>query len=183
MSNVYINSSGFGQCYVDNYSPSSAGDPITIYALADLYNHIVDLTATDQNGYSIALGLVPEQTIYYDPTWGDITINCVFSQNYYIDVIVTGSGSGHAYVSNDYPVNGETIDLFAYATDNKSELISIVGTDQNGNDVGLITSSYQQFTFDGSWGALTITVTVDLKWLYKNLWILKQRGWWRKNNY
>lgn len=182
MSNVYINSSGFGQCFVDNYAPN-AWDVITIYAYADLYNHIVDLTVTDQNGYYIAVSITPVQQIAYDPSWGDITINCVFSQNYYIDVIVTGTGQGHAYVSNDYPVNGEVIDLFAYATDRKSELVSIVGTDSNGNDIGLSTSSYQQFTFDGNWGALTIVVTIDLKWLYKNLWILFQRQWWRKNNY
>lgn len=184
MSNVYINQSGFGQCYVDNYSPSYIGEPITIYAHADLYNHIVDLTVTDQGGQSIAVSLVPDQTIYYDPMWGDITINCTFSQNYYIDLILTGDGNGHTHVSNDRPVAGEVVDLFAYATDRKSELVSIVGMDSYGNDIGLITSAYQQFTFDPNWGNITIVVTIDLKWLYHNLWIIANNDkWWRKRLY
>lgn len=183
MSSISILKTGYGQCTVSNYSPAD-GEEFTIYALADLHNSILDLYATEQHGYVIALYLIPEQTLTYDASWGDVVITCNFSQRHYIDLIISGEGSGHAYVSNEYPEPDEVISLTAYATDRKSELLSIEATDENGDIIpSIITLPYQTFTFNEDWGNITITVTFDIKWLFKNLWILSRREWWRKNNY
>lgn len=78
MSEVFINTSGNGVCYVDNSYPND-GESITIYATPDAGETLDDLYAQDANGYFIALAVSEEQTIRYRAAWGDVTITAIFS--------------------------------------------------------------------------------------------------------
>lgn len=78
MSNIYVNSSGNGYAYVDNSSPVQ-GDNVTLYCVPDPGETLDDVTATDYQGYSIALATTPVQSFIYQDAWQDMTIYVTFS--------------------------------------------------------------------------------------------------------
>ena len=178
MSNIYVNVIGNGSAWVDNAAPSN-GDVITLYAYAVSGYFLIDISAVDQNGYSIAMAVTPVQQFVYDANWGDVTIAVKFSHDI---ITINDNGQGFSYVSNYYPADGESVTLVCNP-DPHCEVINIVGTDQNGNDIGLIIADTQSFTYYSSYGDVTIDVYYDKKFLYKNLWLLALRQWWRKNNF
>ena len=179
MSNIYVNVTGNGTGYVDNPTPNN-GDVITIYAYADPGATLIDVTMQSQYGYYIAVWVQPVQTVAYDSSWGDCTIDITFSH----DIIQINSiGNGWATVDNLNPNNGDSVRVSCTPGGRKYHVEDIIITDSNGNQYHLPAVENQYFTYDSSWGDITIDVYFDLKWLYQNLWILKQREWWRKNNY
>lgn len=78
MSNIWVTSTGNGSAYVDNPQPVD-GDVITLYCTPDPGETLDDVTATDFQGYAIALATVPVQTFTYQAAWNDMYINVVFS--------------------------------------------------------------------------------------------------------
>ena len=178
MSNIDVISIGHGTAYVDNPTPNN-GDIITIYAYADSGYQLLDIVMWDQNGYSIAVATAPVQQLQYNSSWGDCTIKVTFSHDI---ITVHDDGNGYAYVDNPNPNNGETVTLYAVAN-NKYQLYEIICMDSNGNVLWTSQSDTTPFTYDSSWGDITIEVYFELKFIFKNLWILFQRQWWRKNNY
>ena len=179
MSNIYVNVIGNGTGYVDNPNPNN-GDIITIYAYVTPPATLLDITMVDQNGYSIAVSVTPVQQIQYDSSWGDCTIDIKFSSDI---ITVYSNGNGYAYVNNINPYNGDTVYLYSVPAGRKYMVVGITCTDENGNVIWTATSETVSFTYDSSWGLITIDVYFDMKWLYKNLWILFQKKWWMKNNY
>lgn len=179
MSNIYVNVIGNGTAYVDNPNPNN-GDVITIYAFEDPGAQLIDLTMQDQNGMYIAIFVQQIQQLVYDASWGDCTITATFSHDI---ITVHANGSGVAYVDNPNPNNGDSVTLYANPVGRKYMLIGIECYDSNFNPIWTATTETTQFTYDSSWGDITIECYFDLKWLYKNIWILFQRQWWRKNNY
>lgn len=178
MSNVYIDQSGNGSCYVDNYYPEN-GDVITIYAYPDSGADLLDLYCYSEYGYSIAIGVMEEQQLTYDSTWGNITITATFSSD---KITVDSSGNGSAAVDDNNPSDGQAV-VLTCIPDRKYTVSSIICTDSNGNVLWTSTDLVVSFTYSDSWGAINIYVTFDLKWIFKNLWILSRREWWRKNNF
>lgn len=178
MSNVYIESYGNGSCYVDNYNPEN-GDIITIYAIPDTDNELLDMYCESEYGYSIAISIAQEQRLTYDSTWGDITIYATFSR----DIVVVDYGeNGSAYVDNYNPSNGQTVTLVC-EPDRKYLVSSIICTNLEGTELWTSTDPITTFIYDASWGDINIYIIFDLKWIFKNLWILSRREWWRKNNF
>jgi hypothetical protein len=180
MSNVYIRQSGRGSCYVDNYNPQN-GDVITIYADADTGAQILDMYCTSEYGYGIAISITQVQTLTYDSSWGDITITAKFTGDI-ITLATGGTGLGSVSCSNYNPSNGETVYLDC-VPDRKSYLFDIVSYDENFNPIQIPVAEHQSFVYDASWGDVTIEAYFEIKWIYKNLWILSRREWWRKNNF
>ena len=178
MSNIYVNVIGQGTAYVDNPTPNN-GDVITIFAYANPGAQLLDLTMVDQNGHSIAINVTPVQMLAYDGSWGDCTINATFSHE---TITVNYTAGGYAYVSNPYPADGETVTLECIP-DLQHEIVDIIATDQNGNIIPLIIDIQQTFVYQASWGNVTINVSFDKKFIYRNLWLLNRRQWWRKNNF
>ena len=78
MSNIWVSVTGNGYAYVDNPQPTG-GETITLYAVADAGETLDDITATDYQGYAIALATTPVQTFVYQAAWNDMYINVVFS--------------------------------------------------------------------------------------------------------
>ena len=78
MSNIWVSSYGNGSAWVDNPQPAD-GDTITLYANADPGETLDDITATDYQGYAIALATTPVQTFVYQAAWNDMYINVFFS--------------------------------------------------------------------------------------------------------
>ena len=179
MSNIYVNVIGNGSAWVDNPNPNN-GDIITLYAYEDSGAALLDITAVDYQGYSIALATTNVQQFQYDSSWQDMTITVKFSHDI---ITVNANGSGIAYVDNPNPNNGDTITLYANPVGSKYKLISIECYDSNFNLIWTATTEITQFVYDSSWGDIAIECYFDLKWLYKNLWILFQKKWWMKNNY
>ena len=179
MSNIYVNVIGNGTAYVDNPTPNN-GDNITIYAYQDLGASLLDLTMQSEFGFYIAVSVTNVQQIQYDSSWGDCTITATFSHDI---ITVNAIGSGTAYVDNINPNNGDVVTLYATPIGRKYMVFEIICSDSNGLVLWTSQSEITQFTYDSSWGDITIDVYFDLKWLYKNLWILSQRKWWMKNNY
>lgn len=178
MSNIYVNVIGQGTAYVDNPTPNN-GDIITIYAYASPGAQLLNLIMDDQNGYPIAVSVIPVQTLQYDASWGDCTITATFTH----DLITVNYGAGgYAYVSNTMPADGETVTLECIP-DLTHELIDIQAFDENGNVIPLSLAIQQTFVYYASYGAVTINVSFDKKFIYRNLWLLNRRQWWRKNNY
>lgn len=176
MSNIYVNVTGNGQAWVDNPTPNN-GDVVTIYAYINTGATLIDITMQSQYGYYIAVSVAPVQQIAYDSSWGDCTIYVTFSH----DIIQVNSiGNGWAVVDNPNPNNGDSVRLSCTPGSRKDEVIDIIVTDSNGNQWQLPPVDDQYFTYDSSWGDIIIDVYFDLKWLFKNLWILKGREWWRK---
>jgi hypothetical protein len=67
---IYINVTGNGTAYVDNYHPDN-GEDFTLYAIANSPDTLDDITAQDANGYWIAMDVVPQKTYPYDENnWG-----------------------------------------------------------------------------------------------------------------
>lgn len=179
MSNIYVNVTGNGTGWVDNPTPNN-GDIITIYAYANTGATLIDVTMQSQYGYYIAVSVVPVQQIAYDSSWGDCTIDITCSA----DIITLNSnGNGWASVDNLNPDNGDSVRLSCTPGGSHYQVVDIIVTDANGNMWQLPPVDDQYFTYDSSWGDITIDVYFDLKWLYNNIWILFQRQWWRKNNY
>ena len=179
MSNIYVNVIGNGTGYVDNPNPNN-GDIITIYAYLTPPASLIDITMQSEYGYYIAVSVTPVQQIQYDSSWGDCTITITFSHDI---ITVNANGSGIAYVDNPNPDNGDTVTLYATPVGRKYALIGIECYDSNFNLIWTATTETTQFVYDSSWGDITIECYFDLKWLYKNLWILFQKKWWMKNNY
>lgn len=177
MSNIYVNVIGNGTAYVDNPTPNN-GDIVTIYAYANVGATLLDLVMDDQGGAAIAVSVVPVQQISYDASWGDCTITATFSHD---TIIVNSNGPGYAYVSNPNPSDGETVTLECIPNF-KYEVTAIDAIDENGNIIPMIVDIQQTFVYQASWGVLTIDVYFDEKFIYKNLWLLFKREWWRKNN-
>lgn len=178
MSNIYVNVIGYGTAWVNNPSPNN-GDIITLFAYEDAGFNLLDITAVDYQGYAIALATTNVQQFQYDVSWQDMTITVTFSHDI---ITVNYTAGGYAYVSNTNPSNGDTVTLECIP-DFKYEIINIIATDENGNIIPLIIDIQQTFIYDDSWGAVTIDVTFDMNFIYKNLWLLSRRQWWRKNNY
>ena len=178
MSNIYVNVIGNGTAWVDNPTPNN-GDIITLYAYENTGAALLDITAVDYQGYSIALTTTNVQQFQYDASWQDMTITVTFSHDI---ITVNYTTGGYAYVSNTTPSDGETVTLECIPNF-KYEIIDITATDENGNVIPLIIDIQQSFVYQASWGAVTIDVTFDMKFIYKNLWLLSRRQWWRKNNY
>ena len=179
MNNIYVNVIGNGTGWVDNPNPNN-GDIITIYAYLTPPASLIDITMQSEYGYYIAVSVTPVQQIQYDSSWGDCTITITFSHDI---ITVNANGSGIAYVDNPNPNNGDTVTLTANPVGRKYMLIGIECYDDNFNLIWTATTETTQFIYDSSWGDITIECYFDLKWLYKNLWILFQKQWWRKNNY
>ena len=179
MSNIYVNVIGNGTGYVDNPNPNN-GDIITIYAYLTPAASLLYITMQSEYGYYIAVDTTPVQQIQYDSSWGDCTITITFSHDI---ITVNANGSGVAYVDNPNPDNGDTVTLYANPVGRKYALIGIECYDSNFNLIWTATTETTQFVYDSSWGDITIECYFDLKWLYKNLWILFQKKWWMKNNY
>lgn len=179
MSNIYVNVIGNGTGYVDNPNPNN-GDIITIYAYLTPPASLLDITMQSQYGYYIAVGVTPVQQVQYDSSWGDCTITITFSHDI---ITVNANGSGVAYVDNPNPNNGDSVTLYANPVGRKYMLFEIICSDSNGLVLWTAQTETTQFIYDSSWGDITIDCYFDLKWLYKNIWILFQRQWWRKNNY
>lgn len=167
MSNIDVVVIGRGTAWVDNPSPVN-GDIITLYAYADLDATLIDIIMWDSQGHSIAIGLAPVQQFQYDGSWGDCTIKVVFSHDI---ITINTSAGGYAYVNNINPNDGDTVNLYCTPV-RKYELVDVTGLDENGNNIGLATSESQSFVYDATWGDITIDVTFDLKWIFKNLWLL-----------
>lgn len=179
MSNIYVNVIGNGTAWVDNPNPNN-GDIITLYAYEDAGAALLDITAVDYQGYSIALATTNVQQFQYDASWQDMTITVTFSHDI---ITVNANGSGVAYVDNPNPNNGDTVTLYANPVGRKYRLIGIECYDNSFNLIWTATTETTQFTYDSSWGDITIECYFDLIWLYENLWILFQKKWWMKNNY
>ena len=179
MSNIYVNVIGNGTAYVDNPTPNN-GDIITISAYQDLGASLLDLTMQSEFGFYIAVSVTNVQQIQYDSSWGDCTITATFSHDI---ITVHANGSGIAYVDNPNPNNGDTVNLYANPVGRKYMLIGIECYDSSFTLIWTATTEITQFTYDSSWGDITIECYFDLKWLYENLWILFQKKWWMKNNY
>ena len=179
MSNIFVNVTGNGSAWVDNPTPNN-GDIITLYAYENTGASLIDITATDYQGCAIALATTNVQQFQYDSTWGDMTINVVFSHDI---ITVYSTGNGWATVDNPNPNHGDSVRLSCTPGSRKDKVSSIIVTDSNSNSWQLPAIEDQYFTYDSSWGDITIDVYFDLKWIFRNLWILKQREWWRKNNY
>ena len=179
MSNIFVNVIGNGSAWVDNPNPNN-GDIITLYAYEDAGAALLDITAVDYQGYSIALATTNEQQFQYDASWQDMTITVTFSHDI---ITVNANGSGIAYVDNINPDNGDMVTLYATPVGRKYMLIGIECYDSSFNLIWTATTETTQFVYDSSWGDITIECYFDLKWLYKNLWILFQKKWWMKNNY
>ena len=178
MSDIYVNVTGNGQAWVDNSNPSH-GDIITLYAYEDSGAYLIDITARSEYGYAVALDTTNVQQFQYESSWGDLTIDVVFSH----DIIsLNVNGNGYSTISTYNPSDGETVYLDSYP-DRKYEVYEIICSDSNGYVLWTSQSENLSFTYDSSWGDITIDVYFDLKWIFKNLWILKQREWWRKNTY
>lgn len=179
MSNIYVNITGNGQAWVDIPTPNN-GDIVTLYAYENTGAFLIDITARDQYGYAVALATTNVQQFQYNSSWGDLTIDVIFSH----DIITVNSiGNGLAVVDNLNPNNGDSVRLSCTPGSRKDEVVDIIVTDSNSNVWQLPPVDDQYFTYDSNWGDITIDVYFDLKWLFKNLWILKQREWWRKNTY
>lgn len=179
MSNIYVNVTGNGTGWVDNPNPNN-GDIITIYAYADSGATLLDVTMQSQYGYYIAVSVTPVQQISYDSSWGDCTIDITCSADI---ITVNSNGNGWATVDNLNPSDGESVRLSCTPSGRKYEVTDIYISDSNGNTWQLPAVEDQYFTYDANWGDITIDAYFDLKWIFKNLWILKQREWWRKNTY
>lgn len=99
------------------------------------------------------------------------------------EIFVYWTGDGVAYVDNYFPNDGDTITLTCIP-DPHCTLIDIYAEDSHGFPVALYVTDVQQFTYNALLGDVTINVTFsDTPFIYKNLWILKPKNWWRKNNY
>lgn len=180
MSNIYVISSGNGSAYVDNPYPNN-GEIVTIYAYPASGEQILDLYMQDQNGYYIAVSQVPVQQISYDASWGDCTITVQFSSGGGGGDIITVNvnGNGMAHVDNANPSDGDTVYLYSFPGGNKYILTGIDCYDSNMNLLWTANQDTVSFTYDGNWGNITIEVYFDMKWIFKNLWILKVAQDWR----
>lgn len=179
MSNIYVHITGNGSAWVDNPNPNN-GDIVTLEAYEALGGSLIDITATDSQGYAIALATTNVQQFQYQGSWGDMDIYVVFSHDI---ITVNANGSGTAYVNNPNPNHGDTVTLYSTPIGRKYEVYEIICMDSNGLVIWTAQNEIVQFTYDSSWGDITIDVYFDLKWIYKNLWILFQKKWWMKNNY
>lgn len=178
MSNIYVVSSGNGSAYVDNPAPNN-GEIVTIYAYADPGATLDDLYMTDQNGAYIAISVTPVQQISYNSAWGNCTITAQFSVGGGDTITVNANGNGMAYVDNANPSDGDTVYLYSFPGGRKYMLIGIDCYDSNMNLLWTADQETVSFTYDDNWGNITIEVYFNLKWLYKNLWILKVAQDWR----
>ena len=69
---IYVNVTGNGTAYVDNQHPED-GEDFTLYAIPATGETLVQpdgITATDANGYSIAMEQTDEYTYTYNSGWG-----------------------------------------------------------------------------------------------------------------
>lgn len=78
MSDIYVTATGNGTAYVDNPTPND-GDVITLYAYSFPPDTLYDVVATDSQGYSIALSVVPVQQFVYQGSWGNMFIDVTFT--------------------------------------------------------------------------------------------------------
>lgn len=180
MSNIIVNSTGNGSAYVDTPNPTYTGEVITIYAYPASGASLIDITMDDQNGYPIAVSVTTVQQIAYDITWGDCIINVTFSHDI---ITVNSNGNGWAVVDNPYPDNGDSVRLSCTPGSAQYEVTDIIITDSNSNSWHLPAVDDQYFTYDSSWGDITIDVYFDEKFIYKNLWLLFRRKWWTKSQF
>lgn len=80
--NINVTTIGNGTAYVSNSHPQD-GQSFTLYANAGAGDALIDITARDSHGYSIAMVVSPSYTYTYDETnWGN-----------YIDITVEFSGT------------------------------------------------------------------------------------------
>ena len=99
------------------------------------------------------------------------------------EISVIWSGDGIAYVDEYFPSDGDTVTLSCFP-DNHCTLIDIEARDSHGYAVALLVTEVQQFVYNAALGNILINVTFsDMPFIYKNLWLLNTRKWWRKNNF
>ena len=75
---ISVSYTGNGYAYVDNPNPLD-GETVTLYCEPDEGETLDDVTATDINGYAIALATTEEQTFTYQESWVEMYIDVVFS--------------------------------------------------------------------------------------------------------
>ena len=151
MSKIDIYSTGGGSAWVSNYDPQD-GEEITIYAEPVTGATLDDIVAFDIGGFPVALYVQEEQTLIWQDSYGKLSIYVTFSEpkiHIYID------GDGSAYVSNDYPVQGETVTLHC-DPDQGKRVKKIAAYDENGTPVSFRPIKEQQFI----WNYQTLNIYV-----------------------
>lgn len=76
---IHVSSTGNGTAYVDNEHPLDGAD-FVLTATPAYGETLIDITATDSHGYSIAMDVIPVRTYQYNAGWGkNIYISVEFS--------------------------------------------------------------------------------------------------------
>jgi len=78
MSKINVTYSGNGYAYISDPDPEP-NQWVTLFANPSYGETLVDIVATDSQGYSIALGVQQQQTFRYNSAWGNIFIVVTFS--------------------------------------------------------------------------------------------------------
>ena len=151
MPKIDINVVGYGVAPVSNYDPVD-GETVVLDCIPDSGEILLDIEAWDSQGYSVALAVQLTQSFTWTDAYGSMTIKVTFSPR----IRITINGEGRAWVSNENPVTGETVTLYA-RNELKSILSDIQAYDENGNPVYLATAYNQDFTWQ--YQTLDIIVT------------------------
>ena len=152
MSKIDVYSTGGGTALVSNPDPVN-GEDVILNAIPNTGATLDDIVAFDIGGYPVALYVQQQQTITWRDSYGKLSIYVTFSEpkiHIYID------GDGTAYVSNEYPVSGETVTLYC-DPDTRRTIKSIVGYDENGNIITFSNKKEQEFIW--TYDTLDIYVT------------------------
>lgn len=164
MSAITVYVTGNGTAWVDIPDPFE-GETVTLYCEPNEGAELLDITAREEHGYSVALYVQEEQQILWQYETLDIYVE--FSEP---KIKITIEGDGTAYVSNENPVDGESVTLYCQP-DRGRKIKQIVGWDENGNPVLFTPRKQQSFIWD--YMSLEIVVTFGRKiignmpiWMY-----------------
>ena len=155
MSDIYVEYEGGGTAWVSNSHPN-IGEQVTLYAIPFAGATLDDIEAWDEGGYSIALSVQEEQTFTCNSQV--ITIHVTFSPpkiHIYID------GDGSAYVTNEYPVTGDSVTLHC-DPDQGKRVKRVEAYDENGNLVPMRAVKEQTFI----WNYQTLDIYVKFGRVY-----------------
>ena len=166
MSKIDVYSTGGGTAWVSNSDPAD-GETVTLNAVPVSGATLDDIEAFDIGGYPVAIYVQQQQQITWYDSYGKLSIYVTFSEpkiHIYID------GDGTAYVSNEYPVSGETVTLYC-EPDVRRRVKSVVGYDENGDIITFSNKKEQDFIW--TYDTLDIYVTFGKKlehhmpiWMY-----------------
>ena len=140
MSKIDVYSTGGGTAWVSNPDPVD-GEDVILNAIPNTGATLDDIVAFDIGGYPVALYVQQQQTITWRDSYVKLSIYVTFSEpkiHIYID------GDGTAYVSNEYPVSGETVTLYC-EPDARRRIASITAEDENGNIITFPNRKEQDF--------------------------------------